>query len=481
MGATFFPLVIQFVRRVGRFRLRTVLVGICAFGLFLAWVASAIHGEQEREAVVALLRNRGAAVCYDYECGDPACIRITPAREPGGPKWLRALLGENFFARVVSVECDCEVPRSGQTRHSAYLAPDELKLLKDFLGLLNLRISGTGSTDDNLQIISSLKRLTSISLDGSFTDKTIGRVSGLKRLKSVTLASNNITDIGVTRLSSLPGLEFLDLSRTPCSGESLGALRGLRNLRELGVAHVTDAGMKSIGRLANLKSLTIQAPGSLTDVGLAHLSALKDLEELYLADASIDGTGLGLMGRLEHLKRIFLDCPNVTDKAMAAMSQFPHLTTLTLWRSSVTDAGIADLHLASTLEALDLMGSQISGWGLVSLGTLKHLRKLSLQQNWNLTDDALKNLSHFQQLEELDLSQTQIADKGLKYLGGVKSLRDLDLTATSITDVGLSYLQGLKNLEVVRLNNTRVTAAGIARLKRAIPKLGFGQHDSWVY
>jgi Leucine-rich repeat (LRR) protein len=74
-----------------------------------------------------------------------------------------------------------------------------------------------------------------------------------------------------------------------------------------------------------------------------------------------------------------------------------------------------------------------------------------------------------QNLEELDLSNSQITDAGLAHLKTLTKLEDLDLSATNVTDAGLAYLEGLSALKYVYLRGTKVTAAGVDNLQRPEP------------
>ncbi len=55
---------------------------------------------------------------------------------------------------------------------------------------------------------------------------------------------------------------------------------------------------------------------------------------------------------------------------------------------------------------------------------------------------------------------------GLKEL---KQLQNLDLSQTQVTDAGLEDLATIKGLTVLRLSRTKVTAAGVGELQKALP------------
>jgi len=84
----------------------------------------------------------------------------------------------------------------------------------------------------------------------------------------------------------------------------------------------------------------------------------------------------------------------------------------------------------------------------------------------DITDDGLKDLSRFSNLETLNLSWTRITGKGLFYLKNLKGLTNLDLEGTDLTDAGLMTLAGLESIEILNLRQTNITNNGIPHLAR---------------
>jgi hypothetical protein len=68
------------------------------------WLATEMHARQQRQAAMAI-RALGGLVLYDYELMWPACTILACPR----PHLLHALLGEDFFARVLVVESSDEI------------------------------------------------------------------------------------------------------------------------------------------------------------------------------------------------------------------------------------------------------------------------------------------------------------------------------------------------------------------------------------
>jgi hypothetical protein len=65
--------------------------------VFLGWQVN--KAREQREAAEAVLRYRGW-VHYDYEFVNG---KLTPGRSPWAPRWLRKLLGDEFFQNIRQV------------------------------------------------------------------------------------------------------------------------------------------------------------------------------------------------------------------------------------------------------------------------------------------------------------------------------------------------------------------------------------------
>ena len=81
-----------------------------------------------------------------------------------------------------------------------------------------------------------------------------------------------------------------------------------------------------------------------------------------------------------------------------------------------------------------------------------------------VTDEGLKTLANYNQLEWLDLMATRTTDAGLAHIAGLKNLRELWLTDTAVTDDGLAHLSGLTKLERLVVEGTKITPEGLAKL-----------------
>lgn len=102
------------------------------------------------------------------------------------------------------------------------------------------------------------------------------------------------------------------------------------------------------------------------------------------------------------------------------------------------------------LQQLELTGTQLDAAGLGHLKTLHHLWILSLDGT-NVTDADLQQIEGLTNLEWLNLSRTQITDKGLEHLKPLHHLTLLHLNSTHVTDGGVKMLRAaLPNCDIDR-------------------------------
>ncbi len=161
------------------------------------------------------------------------------------------------------------------------------------------------------------------------------------------------------------------------------------------------------------------------------------------ARSSIDDTGLR---RLREVLPLFDDL-----EYLAVMTS-----------SKVTDAGLEHLAGVRQLQQFDASASRVTSVGLRHLATAE-LRNLNLRGT-SLGDD-LTCLAAFQQLQILDLGETDVSDEELEHLASLSNLERLCLDSTRISDEGLKHLRGLESLDFLLLSSTQITDRAFRHLK----------------
>jgi len=91
-------------RRWFAFRLRTLLIIVTLVGCVLLPFAVKLKKAREQRKIVEWVLRQGGTVTYLWQS--------KKRRSPTGPKWLRKLLGDEFFQTVISVRMSSRFSRT---------------------------------------------------------------------------------------------------------------------------------------------------------------------------------------------------------------------------------------------------------------------------------------------------------------------------------------------------------------------------------
>ncbi len=181
-------------RRWLQFSLRTLLLLVVPLAALCGWFASKMNAVRRERRAVAAIRAMGGHVTYDWKYSHT---------EPPGPKWIRYLLGDDFFAGVARV---------GYPRAS----PDEtLQHLDDLRGLRWLDLLATNVTDAGVERLAKHRELQTLVLRSTLiTDEALPTLASMTELRLLYLDNTAVTTEAARTLKRLPNLEYLGLSGT---------------------------------------------------------------------------------------------------------------------------------------------------------------------------------------------------------------------------------------------------------------------------
>ena len=146
------------------------------------------------------------------------------------------------------------------------------------------------------------------------------------------------------------------------------------------------------------------------------------------------------------------------------------ITHLLLSGTQVTDEGLAKLTYLRRLEDLDLGDTTITGAGFANV-EFALLRKLYLRRCRKLTVDGFEQIVKCQNLEKLDLYESNIDDQFLQEIAKLPRLKTLWADYTRLTNAGLPYLYGMTQLRSFTLKKTTITGEGMQKLRKHLPDL----------
>ncbi|OAI50463.1 hypothetical protein AYO44_05550 [Planctomycetaceae bacterium SCGC AG-212-F19] len=147
-------------------------------------------------------------------------------------------------------------------------------------------------TEAELDWVTDIPELSELKIENpAWTGEGLGRLQAMTNLRQLVLGSAT-TDAQLASIASLPGLRELVLDGTQVTDEGLAHLEGLCNLEYLGLAHtrITDAGLAHFKGLTGLKASWLERR-KITDAGLVHLRGLTNLARLQVKDTAVTGKG----------------------------------------------------------------------------------------------------------------------------------------------------------------------------------------------
>lgn len=246
-------------------------------------------------------------------------------------------------------------------------ADRHLPLLKEFLQLKSLNLSGTAVSDAGLPDLTTLGSLTKLELAGKkISGKGLASLAPLTNLTFLSLYRARVDDNGLAALRPLKNLKTLDLRETQITDQGLKELKGLAELENLYLdsTAVSDIGLKQLAPLAKLKHLSLSVCGGITDLGMREIGQLPSLELLAVARTPVSNEGLK---ELQNLIHVNVSQTQVTDAGLAVLQDFRRLSQLRLGGPLITDAAVAELEKLPRLRELELDGTAITDAGLERL------------------------------------------------------------------------------------------------------------------
>ena len=286
--------------------------------------------------------------------------------------------------------------------------------------------------EDNFDILTLLKQLSSLTLHGSIATY-VCLLPALTTLTTLRILSPFPLTIAYNPFASLTQLTDLTLRHTHVIDTMLETLTNLRHLHLYDNTSISSA---YVGGLTQLRSLSIEGSASCTQGvlrGLTNLTVLNLDENDVLRDNDIT--------HLTSLRSLSLDRnPSITYNALAS---FLHLTKLVFGNEKDTEI----LCQLTQLRELRFEGNQLCPITDVNLAFLTRLTHLHITSNIFITTNSLSLLTN---LVTLELSATTLYDIDLSLLP--ISLRNLDLSYSTDWQRSIEKMAtSLTNLRVLTL------------------------------
>jgi len=256
--------------------------------------------------------------------------------------------------------------------------------LRWFSHLEVLDLRGTAATDESVETLCRLKKLTSLDVGSTSIseEKVAELIKALPHLWSVA-----------TGIGAVPNIRrsFSDLE-----AEDADSLRS--SLKQ---------------RIPMRESLLIDSDATAEDIASAR--SVSRLTQLYVVDANLSEDVLREIEKLLYLRSLYIRGKKLTADHISNQLAFWNLDSLQLIDVGLTDDAVIALSNLRHLEKLSIVANEITGTNLGTLQENESLRELVLTQT-NVNDEAIDQLSQLQQLKSLYLFDTKMTEDGVKRL-----------------------------------------------------------------
>lgn len=201
--------------------------------------------------------------------------------------------------------------------------------------LQKLELCGPTVTDETLELLEALPRLTSLSLLGAhISDDGLRHLAKFRNLNNLDLRMTDVTDDGLVILERFRNLYTIDLGHTRVTQEGLAWLDDARpGIRASAITNDMTLGQVarffrprrtplSRGGASPPINVCVRATGpGVTDIGVPALRGMTHIAELDLSDAKVTDTSVNNLITLAGLKQLVLTGTQVTDVGVERLRQ----------------------------------------------------------------------------------------------------------------------------------------------------------------
>jgi hypothetical protein len=193
----------RFFKRRLQFGLATILAVVFVVAFPLAWLASDLRQSKLEATLAAAIEAEGGTVDRPIFLNGPTMV----------DKMLISVFGIDFVLPVWQVKLS---------------RANNLDRLRSFHSLQSIDLDYASLTDDDLESITGLPRLTDLSLSHTLlTDKGLETLATISQLQTLYMDGTEVTDIGLRRLAPLRELEILSVEETPVTDEGRQGIKEL--------------------------------------------------------------------------------------------------------------------------------------------------------------------------------------------------------------------------------------------------------------
>ena len=185
-------------RRWFQFSLRTLMIVTVIVAIPCAWLGRKIERKRRERAALKTIEECGGYVMYDYQSEEQGGVKA----EPPGPKWLREILGDDFFGEATSFSSQAAADDAETSRLKDALR--ELPYLK------SVDMCAPHITDSGLVGFARLTQIESLHfwMSTELTDAGVLHLKGMSGLRSLQI-QGRFSDAAISDLKrALPNCKI---------------------------------------------------------------------------------------------------------------------------------------------------------------------------------------------------------------------------------------------------------------------------------
>lgn len=307
-----------------------------------------------------------------------------------------------------------------------FTVPSEVSSYEDLALLTELRsLTLHDASAGVITVLSNHDQLTDLRIaESSLNAEDMQTISSLPSLKSLTITGCNLSSIA--GLDNLSGLEYLDLSANAL--RNLSSLSKMLSLKELYLSHNAITDLSAISTITGLTVLDVSYNSISSLDSICNLSSLSELNAAQNNIANIEP-----LHNLTELVELDLSYNKITD--VSSLAVCTALEGLNISNNSVTDVSM--LSTLTQLERFYLRNNQISA--LPAFSATSPLVTIDASYNLLLTIEELTALPH---LNSVNIDYNEAVDS-LEPLRECPVLIQVNAFGTMVTEVAFLTEQSI--------------------------------------
>lgn len=158
----------------------------------------------------------------------------------------------------------------------------------------------------------------------------------------------------------------------------------------------------------DVTELTMCSNYGLTDKSMQSIDHLRNLTYLNITDNEITDESIKYLNKLPELRNLYIGFTQITEDGILRLKRLKEFTSFGTGRITSVSRVLSKLKNSNKLVLLSLTKSGLTNDDLKIIATMKSLEELSLDENPTVKDNSLKSLTPLNNLQRLDVSETNI-------------------------------------------------------------------------